>query len=519
MTFRLAKCLSSPGSTLLYSRHSSLGLRASRWKSTVSGQVEHGEEKEGATAKPFEAIPGPTGLPFVGTALHAALGGWMDKLHIHTQNRWRQYGSIFKETIGPQTLVTIADPDDVAAVLRAEGRYPRRYAFESFIMAREIMDKKLGVFLENDETWQHYRTLLNKKLLRPQQAAVFTPLMDEAACNLVSYLRRKRDQGGRVTDFQGHLFRWSMESGSTAMFNQHLGLLSENPPQIAKDFISSIIKILDTTNAMMTIPPKVHKALNTKAWRGHLEGWQTCFEITKQLIQEIMEREMERKEEDEEEIPDLVSYLLSVKLSPEEVLANIVDVLGAAVDTTSNTMCFTLHTLARHPNIQEKLHDEVVRFAPDHQAPVTQEQVHKMPYLRGVIKEALRLYPVTYINSRVLNHDAVVCGYKIPAGKTIIICPYVMGRDPKNFDNPEEFRPERWYRENSKNLKPFAWLPFGFGPRSCVGRRIAETEMHLALIRICQNFKLEQKKPEELVGKVRALLVPEKSVDLRLTDR
>ncbi|XP_066264725.1 cholesterol side-chain cleavage enzyme, mitochondrial-like [Branchiostoma lanceolatum] len=514
MTLRLAKCVSSP----VYGRQSSLGFYCSRWMSTLTDQVTQDEEKEEATAKPFEAIPGPKGLPFVGTALHAAMGGWMDKFHLHIQNRWRQYGYIYKETIGPQTLVFIGDPDDVAAVLRAEGRYPRRYAFESFYMAREILDQKLGVFLENDEKWQHYRTLLNKKLMRPQQAAVFTPLMDEAACNFVSYLRRKRDQGGRVTDLQGHLFRWAMESGCTAMFNQHLGLLSKDPPQLAKDFISSLTDILDTTNTMMTIPPKVHKALNTKAWRGHIDGWQTSFGITKQLIEGIMEREME-KNEDDQEIPDLVSYLLSVKLSPEEVLGNITDVLGGAVDTTSNTMSFTMYTLARHPDIQEKLHDEVMRFAPDHQAPVRQEQVQKMPYLRGVTKEILRLYPVGYIFSRILNQDAVVHGYKIPAGTNIVICPYVMGRDPKSFDNPEEFRPERWYRENSESVKAFSWLPFGFGPRGCVGRRIAETEMHLVLIRIIQNFMLEQEKPEELVGKIRLVLIPEKSVDLKLTDR
>ncbi|XP_078583909.1 cholesterol side-chain cleavage enzyme, mitochondrial-like [Branchiostoma floridae x Branchiostoma japonicum] len=517
MSLRLAKCVSSPVYSV--SGQPSLGLLSSRWKFTASGQVAHDEGQEWATAKPFEAIPGPKGLPLVGTALHAAMGGWMDKFHLHMQNRWRQYGSIYKENLGPQELVCMFDPDDVAAVLRAEGRYPRKYSVDSFYMAREILNVKLGIFLENGEKWQQYRTVLNKKLLRPQQAAAFTPLMDEAASNFMSYLRRKRDQGGMVTDLQAHLFRWAMESGCTAMFNRHLGLLSEDPPQLAKDFITSTIDTMDTTNTMMTIPVKVHKALNTKAWRKHIEGWQTSFGITKQLIEEIMERGLKKESEEDEEIPDLVSYLLSVKLHPEEVLANIVDVLGAAVETTSNTMAFTMHTLARHPDIQEKLHDEVMRVAPDRQAPVTQEQVQKMPYLRGVIKEILRLYPVVYVLSRVLNYDAVVHGYKVPAGKKLVMCPYVMGRDPKIFDNPEEFRPERWYRENRESVKAFSWLPFGFGPRSCVGRRIAETEMHLVLIRICQNFVLEQKKDEELVGRIRLLLIPDKSVDLKLTNR
>ena len=152
-----------------------------------------------------------------------------------------------------------------------------------------------------------------------------------------------------------------------------------------------------------------------------------------------------------------------------------------------------------------------------------------MPYLRAWVRETLRLYPPLTILSRISSKDLSLSGYHIPAGTELHMHIYHMSRDENVFLQPTAFRPERWLRDKKDNLKSnmfyeakevFSSLPFGFGMRMCIGRRIAELELHLLLARIVQQFEIHYPPGAELVEPfVRGILIPDRPVRVKFMDR
>nr|KAF6494450.1 cytochrome P450 family 27 subfamily A member 1 [Rousettus aegyptiacus] len=147
-----------------------------------------------------------------------------------------------------------------------------------------------------------------------------------------------------------------------------------------------------------------------------------------------------------------------------------------------------------------------------------------MPLLKAVLKETLRLYPVVPNNSRVIvEKDIEVGGFLFPKNTQFVFCHYVLSRDPSIFPEPESFYPQRWLKSEPDNLRaqhPFGSVPFGYGIRGCLGRRIAELEMQLLLARLIQQYKVTPT-PEtgEVKSVARIVLVPNKKVDLCFLQR
>lgn len=142
------------------------------------------------------------------------------------------------------------------------------------------------------------------------------------------------------------------------------------------------------------------------------------------------------------------------------------------------------------------MRNEILNILPDKNSQLTPEKMKNMPYLRSVIKESFRLYPVVNGNGRTLMQDVNLSGYLVPKGTHIAMLPVLVSRNEKQYPEPNKFLPERWLREktscpHTKTAHPFAFLPFGFGARSCIGRRLAELEMESLLANIIRNFKLE----------------------------
>jgi len=228
------------------------------------------------------------------------------------------------------------------------------------------------------------------------------------------------------------------------------------------------------------------------------------------------------KVEQGQKVDGFLSHLLmDDKLSQGELNANISEIMLGAVDTTSNTMQWVLYHLAAEPEIQEKLHQEVME-ATEGRHPTNQD-LQNMPYLKAIIKEVLRLYPVAGANIRVTQEDLELRGYQIPKGTTVLGSSWVTGRDPAYFDAPDEFRPERWLRaeghDDTASKHAFAWLPFGFGPRMCIGRRVADLEMQLLISRMAQEFRITPSNDKPLKPVTRGIIVSERSVEVNLIDR
>lgn len=176
-----------------------------------------------------------------------------------------------------------------------------------------------------------------------------------------------------------------------------------------------------------------------------------------------------------------------------------------------------LYNLANSRRVQEKLQNQIEETIGSDWC--TYDALQKLPYVKAIVKESLRLYPVVPINARVMTEDTVLNGYLIPKDTCILFNVYTMGRDEKYFSNPDEFIPERWLRDEVKDWSPFTALPFGFGSRSCVGRRIAEQELYLALVRMAQKFWLNPSKKLPFKPTVRTVLTFEKEIPIEFVDR
>lgn len=149
-----------------------------------------------------------------------------------------------------------------------------------------------------------------------------------------------------------------------------------------------------------------------------------------------------------------------------------------------------------------------------------------MPYLRACIKESQRIYPLGVGNARVNQKDVVLSGYRVPAGTQVLMISTSLNMDEKHYPRAKEYLPERWLRPeqtegNVNNLKPsspFVFLPFGFGARSCIGRRIVELELELGIARLIRNFKVEFNYSTENAFKAVQINVPNIPLKFKFTD-
>uniref|UniRef100_A0A8C8RHD7 Hydroperoxy icosatetraenoate dehydratase n=1 Tax=Pelusios castaneus TaxID=367368 RepID=A0A8C8RHD7_9SAUR len=169
-------------------------------------------------------------------------------------------------------------------------------------------------------------------------------------------------------------------------------------------------------------------------------------------------------------------------LSEDEIVAQAFIFLIAGYETTTSALSFATYLLATNPECQEKLLQEDV---PDY------ENIRELPYLEMVIAETLRMYPPAFRFTRETCKNCIVMGQCIPAGAVVEIAVGHLHYNPEFWPEPEKFIPERFTVEAKLQHHPFAYLPFGAGPRSCIGMRMALLELKITLLRILQKFKFE----------------------------
>ncbi|XP_033825819.1 cytochrome P450 4V2-like [Periophthalmus magnuspinnatus] len=189
-------------------------------------------------------------------------------------------------------------------------------------------------------------------------------------------------------------------------------------------------------------------------------------------------------------------------------------------DTTAAAMNWALHLLGSHPEVQRKVHQELDEVFGTSERPINMEDLKKLRYLECVIKEGLRLYPSVPFFARRICQDTTIKGYKVPKGSNVILFAYVLHRDPRYFPNPEEFRPERFFPENSVGRPAYAYIPFSAGLRNCIGQRFALMEEKVVLASILRSFTVEAcQKREELRPVGELILRPEKGIWIKLERR
>ncbi|XP_028418459.1 cholesterol 24-hydroxylase-like [Dendronephthya gigantea] len=188
---------------------------------------------------------------------------------------------------------------------------------------------------------------------------------------------------------------------------------------------------------------------------------------------------------------DLLSILIKDgSLSLDEVIDEFLTVFIAGQETTANSLSFTLYEIIRNPHVEAKLLNEINKVL-DGRDNVEFDDLAKLKYLGQVLNEGLRKYPVAPAPSRTLVKDITVGGYHIPKGNGIHSHQYFFSMNPKIWQNPEVFDPERFSNDNIESIPNFSltFFPFSFGPHSCIGQTFAKFESKVILVKLLQKFK------------------------------
>ncbi|XP_007957652.1 sterol 26-hydroxylase, mitochondrial [Orycteropus afer afer] len=522
-------------SAMLGTRVLGLGLRAvgARAKATLPASLPEAETAAAPGTGPSdrqlrspEKLPGPGQLRYLFQLL---MRGYVLHLHQLQVLNKAKYGPMWMTRVGSQSHVNLASAQLLEEVMRQEGKYPMRNDMALWKEHRDQQGLSYGIFTTEGHQWYHLRQALNQRMLKPAEAALYTDVLNEVIDDFLvrlDQLLAESTTGDHVSDMADLFYHFALEAICSILFEKRVGCLEPSIPEDTLAFIRSV-GLMFQNSLYATFLPKWTRSL-LPFWKRYLDGWDTIFSFGKKLIDQKLkeiEAQLQAGEPAEVQVSGYLHLLLtSGQLSSQEAIGSLPELLMAGVDTTSNTLTWALYHLSKNPAVQEALHKEVVGVVPAGQVPQYKD-LACMPLLKAVIKETLRLYPVVPTNSRIIMEKEVeVGGFLFPKNTQFVLCHYVVSRDPSTFPEPESFQPQRWLRKKQPDAlgihHPFGSVPFGYGVRSCLGRRIAELEMYLLLSRLIQRYQV-MLAPEmgELNSVARIVLVPNKKVGLRFLQR
>jgi len=211
-----------------------------------------------------------------------------------------------------------------------------------------------------------------------------------------------------------------------------------------------------------------------------------------QVLRNRIQRFIDERRNNPAERNDFLSILLQARdeddkpMSDEQVMAEYLTLFVAGHETTATALSWTWYLLCQHPEKYQQVQQEVDRVLQGRTP--TYDDLARLPYCLQVFKEAMRLYPPAYIMSRQALHNVEIDGYRIPKGWVVLLSPYTLHRREDSFPESEKFDPERFTPEREKQLPRYVYLPFGAGPRICLGLYFAMMEGHLLLATLAQRI-------------------------------
>ena len=245
------------------------------------------------------------------------------------------------------------------------------------------------------------------------------------------------------------------------------------------EHLQALLDLVDRTPELI----QVHKALRTPLWRRAMRAREV---VDARIHEEIACVRSAGADTDDQVLAVLVRGRDDDGrgLSDEEVRDQAVTLIAAGYETTSAAMAWAVHALLTHASVHARAVDEVRSILGT--APPGADDLVKLPYLRAVVSEALRLYPPAVVSARHVVRDFEFAGVPVRAGTMLLYSPYVTHRSAEVYDDPLEFRPERWLPDSAgyRKVGPHEFVPFGGGPHRCIGSTLATTELTVMLARL-----------------------------------
>jgi cytochrome P450 len=446
------------------------------------------------------APPRPRANPVLGSALD------LRRSQIRTYERvMREQGDVARLVVGPPGLrfhlYCVFHPDGVKAVLTGSrdgyskgNRFYRQIA-ESF---------GSGLLTSEGDLWQRQRRLIQPLFTRKQIAA-YSDLMAEEATAVAQRWEARADNGG--VDVNAEMVRLTLRVVGRAIFGDDV--------EKAGDVLDSSFPVLNRHTFRRAMSPVASPASwptpdNRRAARAR----RALYGIVDELIA--------RRQQTGADGDDLLSRLLQARdadsgeaMDLQQVRDEALIFLLAGHETTSTALTFTLHLLGLHQAEQRLVHDEI-DVVLGGRVP-SADDVPALPRIAMAIKESMRLYPPAYALGRLAETRQEIGGYAIPAGSFVAVSQFATHRHPRFWEDPEAFDPSRFTPERESSRHPYAYFPFGGGPRGCIGSHFAMLEATIAVAVLLQRFRVESRLQDVPLDTEGITLRPDGPVPIRLT--
>ncbi|KAK7793319.1 hypothetical protein R5R35_011527 [Gryllus longicercus] len=457
-----------------------------------------------SAARPYADIPGPRPLPLVGNALRFLPGGdWHGLGPVEMQEAlFSRFGPLVRLSglPGRGDMLFLFDPEDVCKVFRTEGHMPIRDAAREVYYYRtkvrpEYFGEAGGALVAQGEEWYNFRTKVNKLMLQPKSVQRYVEPVDEVAEDFLEIISELRDEKKELPhDFQDELFKWGLEGAVAIALDVRLGCLAADAPRDseAQRMIAATQRIFSSMSTFQLMPLLWRVGRVSPLWRQYISDFDFMMETAWKYTRRTLANLEAQGAEDRDREPSVLVRLLKEE-SPTVAAVLASDILTGGAETTARSMATTLTNLARYPREQSALAEELRRELPGARPRITTQSLARLPRLRAFLRESMRLTPTVPSVPRTTSQNLVLSGYQVPKGTEILACQLVMSRQDSNVPRAREFLPERWLKGESHESKghTFASLPFGFGPRMCIGRRFAELELQVLTAKLVHRYIVE----------------------------
>ncbi len=366
-----------------------------------------------------------------------------------------------------------------------------------------------GLLTAEGESWRLQRRSL-APLLSPRLVAEFAPAMQRVAEATVERLVHRRD--GAVTDLGELTSRMTLEVLEQTLFSQGLGRETSEFQRAVTSYFENFGRLdpLDLIGAPAFLPRF-----------GRRRG-RPALKFFNDAVDAIIARRKALLDQGGEAPRDLLTRLLAATdpetglgLPDASIRANIVTFIMAGHETTANGLTWTLYLLSQSPEWRERAEAEAEK-AYDPRRPASFEDC---AVLRAVFEEALRLYPPAAMLARQAIKDDEILGRRIPAGTVVAISPYVLHRRRGLWDNPDAFDPSQFLGERRERIDRFAYIPFGAGPRVCIGMPFAIEEAIIILANLLRTFRFELVDGHPVMPQQRVTLRPRGGMKMHVRRR
>ncbi|MBG0566144.1 cytochrome P450 [Actinoplanes aureus] len=383
----------------------------------------------------------------------------------------RDHGEVVRMKFGPYLVHLVTDPDAVRRVLiENQGNYCRGRFYEQFKL---VMGE--GLLTTDGERWRAHRRAVQPAFARDAIRGI-GPNVVGATHEMLS---RWDDaaQRSEPVDLVTEALRVTLVTLSTSLFDYDIRPSVPMLKQVVEDSIETMFPHGYVREMLPRWLPTSRNRL-VAANRRRLD----------QVVDDVRAAQPRRAGS----LVDLTESARDPDGRPwtdQEIRDELLTIYLAGHETTATALCWTLHSIAQHRWVAEKLEAEVDQVLAGRDPTVA--DLDRLPYTQMVVQEALRLFPPIWLYPRDATGDDVLAGYHIPAGSSLLLSPFVSHRNPRIWENPEAFDPSRFDAAAERERPRMSYFPFGGGPRQCIGNTMALLELRMIVAMVVSRYRFE----------------------------